>query len=164
VMLRRRLVTFAPLLGVALPIAARAAEWDAFDQCVLRTLHDYGVPGAVVAVFSAKGVAFLKGYGVRQIGGADAVDENTRFQIASMSKLVTATAIATLVDRGVVAWDRPVNSFSPETVLIAPYATDNATLRDYLAHRTGLPAYGGDLLTQLGYSQDELVRRARFLV
>ena len=60
-----------------------------------------------------------------------------------MSKFVTATAIATLVDRGVVAWDRPVNSFSPQTALSVPYATENATLRDYLAHRTGLPAYGG---------------------
>ncbi len=162
-MLTRRLVTIAPFLGAALPIAAQAAEWDSFDLFVQRTLHDYAVPGAVVAVVSAKGVVFLKGYGVRRNGAADPVDVNTRFQIASMSKFVTATAIATLVDRGTVAWDRPVNSFSPETVLIAPYATENATLRDYLAHRTGLPAYGGDLLTQLGYSQDELVRRARYL-
>jgi CubicO group peptidase (beta-lactamase class C family) len=162
-MVTRRLVAFAPFLGAALPTTAQAAEWDSFDQFVLRTLHDYGVPGAVVAVVSANGVVFLKGYGVRQTGGADAVDENTRFQIASLSKFVTATAIATLVDRGVVAWDRPVNSFSPQTALSVPYATENATLRDYLAHRTGLPAYGGDLLTQLGYSPDELVHRARFL-
>jgi CubicO group peptidase (beta-lactamase class C family) len=48
-------------------------------------------------------------------------------------------------------------------VLAEPYATENATLRDYFAHRTGLPAYAGDLLTQLGYGPDELVRRARFL-
>ena len=162
-MLTRRSVTIAPFLGAALPIAAQAVEWGSFDQFVQKTLHDYAVPGAVVAVVSAKGVVFLKGYGVRRNGAADPVDENTRFQIASMSKFVTATAIATLVDRGTVAWDKPVNSFSPETVLIVPYATENATLRDYLAHRTGLPAYSGDLLTQLGYSPDELVRRARYL-
>jgi len=29
------------------------------------------------------------------------------------------------------------------------------TLRDYFAHRTGLPADTGDLLTQLGYNTDE---------
>jgi CubicO group peptidase (beta-lactamase class C family) len=162
-MLTRRLVTFAPLLGAALPIAAQAAEWDSFDLFVQKTLHDYSVPGAVIVVVNAKGVVFLKGYGVRRTGSADPVDANTRFQIASMSKFVTATAIAILVDRGVVDWDRPVSNFSPETALVAPYATDNATLRDYLAHRTGLPAYGGDLLTQLGYSPNELVRRARFL-
>jgi CubicO group peptidase (beta-lactamase class C family) len=56
-----------------------------------------------------------------------------------------------------------VRTFSPDTALAEPYATENATLRDYFAHRTGLPAYAGDLLTQLGYSPDELVRRARFL-
>jgi CubicO group peptidase (beta-lactamase class C family) len=114
-------------------------------------------------VVDAKGVLFLKGYGVRQTGAAEAVDENTRFQIASMSKFVTSTAVATLVDRGIVGWDIPVSTFSRDTVLAVPYATENATLRDYLAHRTGLPAYGGDLLTQLGYSQDELVHRARYL-
>jgi len=37
----------------------------------------------------------------------------------------------------------------------AIYATENATLRDYFAHRTGLPADTGDLLTQLGYNTDE---------
>jgi CubicO group peptidase (beta-lactamase class C family) len=159
----RRLVTFVPLLGAALPIVGHAAEWDSFEEFVLRTLHDYAVPGAMVAVVNAKGVVFLKGYGVRQTGAAEAVDENTRFQIASMSKFVTSTAVATLVDRGIVGWDTPVSTFSRDTVLAVPYATENATLRDYLAHRTGLPAYGGDLLTQLGYSQDELVRRARYL-
>jgi CubicO group peptidase (beta-lactamase class C family) len=57
----------------------------------------------------------------------------------------------------------PVRQFSPDTVLAEPYATENASLRDYLAHRTGLPAYAGDLLAQLGYSPEELIRRARFL-
>jgi CubicO group peptidase (beta-lactamase class C family) len=68
-MMTRRLVAFAPFLSAALPTTAQAAEWDSFDQFVLRTLHDYAVPGAVVAVVSAKGVVFLKGYGVRQTGG-----------------------------------------------------------------------------------------------
>jgi CubicO group peptidase (beta-lactamase class C family) len=57
-----------------------------------------------------------------------------------MGKFVTATAIATLVDRSTDAQDAPVSTYSPDTVLAVPYGTDNATLRDYLAHRTGLPA------------------------
>ncbi len=71
--------------------------------------------------------------------------------------------MGTLVDRGVVSWDSPVRTFSPDTALAEPYATENATLRDYFAHRTGLPAYAGDLLMQLGYGPEELVRQARFL-
>jgi CubicO group peptidase (beta-lactamase class C family) len=141
----------------------RAVDGRTFDQLVEATLLDYAVPGAVVAVASADDTVFLRGYGLRRRGATGAVDENTRFQIASMSKFIAATAIATLVDRGVVSWDAPVRTFSPDSALAEPYATENATLRDYLAHRTGLPAYAGDLLTQLGYGPDELVRRARFL-
>jgi CubicO group peptidase (beta-lactamase class C family) len=80
-----------------------------------------------------------------------------------MSKFIAATAVGVLVDRGVVSWDVPVRKFSPDTELAEPYATQYATLRDYFAHRTGLPAYAGDLLTQLGYGPEELMRRARFL-
>ncbi|HEX3348557.1 MAG TPA: serine hydrolase [Acetobacteraceae bacterium] len=141
----------------------RAVDGMTFDQFAQKTLRDYDVPGAVVVVASADGPVFVKGYGVRRNGAPDPVDVDTRFQIASMSKFVAATAVATLVDRGVVSWDQPVIGFSAATALAVPYATENATLRDYFAHRTGLPAYGGDLLPVLGYSPDELASSARFL-
>ncbi len=160
-----------PCKWVALVLAAflgwRPALADdplaGFDEFVTETLHDLAVPGAVVAVANAEGTVFLKGYGLRRAGAPDPVNGDTRFQIASVSKFVAATAVATLVDRGVVSWDAPVRSFSPDTALAVPYATENASLRDYFAHRTGLPAYAGDLLTQLGYGPGELARRARYL-
>ena len=142
---------------------SRKVDGRTFDQFVTMALRAYGVPGAVVAVSNAQGTVFLKGYGVRRHGAPNAVNENTRFQVASVSKFIAATAVATLVDRGVVSWDAPVRTFSPQTSLAEPYATGNATLRDYFAHRTGLPAYAGGLLAQLGYSPDDLVRRARYL-
>src|SRR4051794_34039797 len=86
----------------------REVEGLTFDQFVQGALRDYAVPGAVVVVASAVRIAFLKGYGVRRRGAAGAVDENTRFQLASMSKFVAATAVGTLIDRGVVSWDAPV--------------------------------------------------------
>lgn len=144
------------------PLGPAAGGLD-FDGFVQKALNDYAVPGAVVVVADADGTVFLKGYGSRRVGTPGRVDGDTRFQIASVSKFVAATAVATLVDRGLIDWNAPVVSFSPETALAVPYATQNASLRDYFAHRTGLPAYGGDLLTQLGYDADELARRARHL-
>ncbi|MER2264245.1 serine hydrolase [Methylobacterium oxalidis] len=141
----------------------RIVNGRSFDQFVQKTLADYAVPGAVVAVASADGTVLVKGYGVREAGKPEPVDGETRFQIASMSKFVAATAVGTLVDRGVVAWDRPVATFAPQLELAVPYATRNATLRDFFAHRTGLPAYAGDLLPEFGLPPEELVRRARFL-
>ncbi len=168
--LARRTVTLAPfLMAAAAPdtqpadALTRLLDENSFDGFIRKTLRDYSVPGAVVALADASGATSVKGYGVRQTGAAALVDESTRFQLASLSKFITATAIATLVDRGVVSWDVPVHEFSPDTVLAEPYATQYASLRDYLAHRTGLPAYAADLLAQLGYDTMELVRRARFL-
>jgi CubicO group peptidase (beta-lactamase class C family) len=168
--LTRRAVAFSPLLIAAAEPDAKPADAPkpllderSFGDFIRNTLRDCAVPGAVVALADASGTIFVKGYGVRQAGSPALVDENTRFQLASLSKFIAATAIATLVDKGVVSWDAPVRQFSPDTVLAEPYATQNASLRDYLAHRTGLPAYAGDLLAQLGYGPTELVRRARFL-
>lgn len=142
-----------------------AGERDgiSFERFIETALEDHGVPGAVVAVVDLDGAGFVKGFGLREAGRPERVDPDTRFQIASMSKFVAAAAVGTLVDRGLVSWDRPVVDFSPQTQLPVPYATQNATLRDYFAHRTGLPAYTGDLLTQYGLSPDALVRRARLL-
>ena len=139
------------------------AEVLTFEQFIQAALDEYVVPGAVVVVSSAAGTVFLKGFGIRRNGEPDAVDGETRFQIASLSKFIAATAVGALVDRGVVSWDAPVGSFAPAMELAEPYATANVSLRDYFAHRTGLPAYAGDLLAQLGLSSAELVRRARFL-
>ncbi len=49
-----------------------------FDQFVQSALQDGAVPGAVVAISSADGTVFLKGYGVRRLGAANPVDGNTR--------------------------------------------------------------------------------------
>jgi len=135
-----------------------------FDQFVNKALGDYAVPGAVVVVVDHDQTIFLKGYGVRAADRPDAVDENTRFQIASVSKFLMASALGTLVDEGKLDWDRPVSTYLPDLAFNDPYVTRYATLRDLLAHRSGLPAYTGDLLTRLGYDAEQIRYRLRFLV
>ncbi|MDR7040657.1 CubicO group peptidase (beta-lactamase class C family) [Methylobacterium sp. BE186] len=147
----------------AVEALTRVVNGRTFDQFVQKALVDYAVPGAVIAVAKSDGPVFVRGYGVREVGKTALVDTQTRFQIASVSKFIAATAVGTLVDRGIVAWDRPIATFAPQLELAVPYATQNATLRDFFAHRTGLPAYTGDLLTEFELEPAELVRRARFL-
>src|SRR5262249_42802767 len=47
----------------------------------------------------------------------------------------------------------------PAFVVQAPYSTRYMTVRDLLAMRTGLPAFGGDILQSLGYSRAEILAR-----
>ena len=142
----------------------RGGDGLSFDQFVNKTLRDHNVPGAVVVVVEDDRTIFLKGYGVRAAGKPGLVDENTRFQLASLSKFLAASALGTLVDEHKLSWDTPIVEYLPDLEFNDPYATRHATLRDLLAHRSGLPAYTGDLLTRLGYDAEQIRYRLRFLV
>ncbi len=135
------------------------ADLDAF---ITRALKEYQVPGAAVAVVRDGKVALVKGYGVRNATKPGAVDENTIFQLASVTKTLTGAAAATVVDAGKLDWDKPIFNYLPEFVGYDPYMTRWLTERDLLAMRTGWPAFTGDQLDFFGYDRAEILRRLRF--
>jgi CubicO group peptidase (beta-lactamase class C family) len=135
------------------------ASLDAF---IGRAMKEYQVPGAAVTVVQDGKAVLLKGYGVRDVTKPGAVDENTIFQLASVTKTLTGAAAATVVDEGKLDWDTPIFNYLPEFVGYDPYMTRYLTERDLLAQRTGWPAYTGDLLDSFGYDRAETLRRLRF--
>lgn len=133
------------------------AELDAY---VREVMQGWEIPGLAIAVVHGDSV-FVRGYGVRQLGRPEPVDENTVFDAASLTKSFTATAAGMLVDEGRLRWDEPVRTYLPALAFADPYLTANVTVRDLLSHRTGLAAVNNSWrLTGIG--RDEIVRRARF--
>lgn len=133
------------------------------DAFITKALKQYQVPGAAVAVVRDGKPVLLKGYGVRDATKPGAVDENTIFQLASVTKTLTGAAAATIVDQGKLDWDKPIFNYLPEFVGYDPYMTRWLTERDLLAQRTGWPAHTGDALDSFGYDRAEILRRLRFL-
>jgi CubicO group peptidase (beta-lactamase class C family) len=76
--------------------------------------------------------------GVRCLGGNAPVTAHTSFGIGSLTKAFTATAAAALVGDGILDWDTRTRDLIPELELADPVATELVTLRDLLAHRSGL--------------------------
>ncbi|HEX9942155.1 MAG TPA: serine hydrolase [Thermoanaerobaculia bacterium] len=149
--------------GAAEPAAKPAAPGFApeVDAYLTKALRDWEIPGMAVAVVQGDTI-IAKGYGVRELGKPGAVDENTVFDAASLTKSFTAALIATLVDEGKMGWDDPVRRHLPQLALPDPYLTENATVRDFLSHRTGLePANTMWFLTAI--SRAEVLRRMRCL-
>ncbi|MGI8496361.1 MAG: serine hydrolase domain-containing protein [Gemmatimonadaceae bacterium] len=141
------------------PPAAFPAE---LDQYIEKAMRDWEVPGLAVAIVRHDTVLAAKGYGVRELGKPDRVDASTVFSIASLTKSFTAAAAAILVDEGKLAWDAPVRRYLPAFRLSDPYLTDQVTVRDLLAHRTGLHA-SNMMWVMTGIDRAELVRRARYM-
>lgn len=121
------------------------------------------VPGVAVAVVKENKVIFLKGFGVRRFDQLDKVNPATIFQLASVSKTFVSAGLGVAVDQGRVTWDEEIIKKMPQFVLKDPYPTRVANARDLLAHRTGLPAFRGDLLGKLGYSSEEILARVRYI-
>lgn len=122
-------------------------------------LEASGVPGLAVSVVFEDDVVFADGFGVREVGGDEPVGPDTVFQIASLSKSLSATAVAGLVGEGDVDWDEPVVDHLPDFELSDPYVTENVTIADMFTHRSGLPPHAGDLLEDLGFDRDEIFDR-----
>lgn len=135
---------------------------DGFDEFIDQKMSEYEVPGAVVGIVENDTIVYLNGFGVRELGKQGLVDPDTRFQIASVSKYITGGAIGSLVDEGKLNWDNPVIEYLPDFELKDTYISNHTTLRDLLAHRTGLRR-DGELLGRVGYSNDEILRRMRYL-
>ncbi|HYX47487.1 MAG TPA: serine hydrolase [Sphingomicrobium sp.] len=142
--------------------AAQTGDTRDLDAFIVRALKEYRVPGAAVAVVRDGRVVLKKGYGVRNATAPGAVDADTIFQLASVTKSLTAAAAGTVVDEGKLDWDTPIFNYLPEFVAHDPYVTRWLTERDLLAMRTGWPEFQGDLLDSFGYSREEIVRRLRY--
>ncbi|HSG09097.1 MAG TPA: serine hydrolase [Longimicrobiales bacterium] len=130
--------TLCALAFTAVGAAAQAAPLEGFDAYVAEAASDWDATGLAVAVVKDGSLIFAKGYGVRELGRAGAVDEHTRFAIGSTTKAMTAASLGMLVDEGKVAWDDPVTRHLPWFRMKDPWVTREITVRDLLTHRAGL--------------------------
>ncbi len=127
------------------------------------TLDATGVPGMAVAVVHGGETIYTGGFGVRRLGGTAPVTPETVFQIASVSKSLSATVIAHAVSEGIVDWQTPVHELMPEFAVSDPVVTERATIADYFAHRSGLATGSGDDLEDLGFDRATILERLRLL-
>ena len=136
-------------------------EIDAYANVVMETWHG---PGMAIAIVKDDKVVFQKGYGVRELGKPDPVDENTLFAIASNTKAFTTASLAILVDEGKLNWNDKVIKYLPDFQMYDPWVTAQLTIRDIVSHRSGLDTFSGDLLWyDTTYPTDEIIRRLRYL-
>jgi CubicO group peptidase (beta-lactamase class C family) len=149
--------------GVDVPAAQIDAAVARVDELARALMASSRVPGMAVAVVHNGQTVFAKGYGVRRLGINGAVDADTVFQLASVSKSIGATVVAHQVGQGVATWDTPVHRLMPTFKLSDAYVTEHVTIADLYAHRSGLHEHAADLLEDLGYSREQTFERMRYL-
>jgi len=119
---------------------------DSLDVYINRALADWQIPGLSVCIVKNGKVVVMKGYGVKELGTNDKVDENTLFMIGSNSKAFTATALAKLDAEKKFSLDDKVQKWLPDFKLYDPWVTKEASIRDLLCHRLGFETFQGDFM------------------
>jgi len=151
---------------LALPLLAQETEIQkklrGFDRYMDKTLKDWNTPGVGVGIVVKNKLVFAKGYGYRDYGKRLPVTPNTLYQIASNTKLFTTMAVGLLVAEGKMDWDKPVRQFVPNIQFSTEELNNTVTIRDMLAHRTGISRH--DMIWyRSDFSRKELFDRLKYL-
>src|SRR5476651_1955426 len=116
---------------------------DSIDSYINRALTNCRIPGAAVCIVKDNKIVLMKGYGVKELGLNNKVDQNTLFMIGSNTKAFTATAICILESEHKLGLDDNVTKYLPGFKLDSRAATELVTLRDLLCHRIGFATFQG---------------------
>jgi CubicO group peptidase (beta-lactamase class C family) len=116
-------------------VNTRVARFAAMDE-TMRAACDVQFTGAVARVEHAGRVVFERAYGMtRADAGARPVYSDTRFDLASLTKLFVATLVLELAGSGAVGLDESLAGILPEW---RARAQETITPRMLLAHTSGM--------------------------
>ena len=99
-----------------------------------KTMTEQNIPGLSVAVAVDGKIVWSEGFGFADLENNLKVTPATRFRIASVSKPITAAAMARLYDRGKIDLDAPVQKYVPEF----PSKDVVITARQLVGHLSGI--------------------------
>ena len=120
------------VLALVASMGRSASAWDADTNArLLRELSDRGFNG-VALVAEGERVVFKEAFGYRRFQPSEPTDPGTAYEVGSVSKPFTATAILMLAERGELSLSDPLTKYFPAL----PYP--DVTLERVLSHTSGL--------------------------
>ncbi|HEV8330059.1 MAG TPA: serine hydrolase [Steroidobacteraceae bacterium] len=149
------------LLGAAAPPAGAVDERELQAQLVERVdLRKWGT--AVVVGISSPGGRQVVSYGTLALNDSRKADGATVFEIASLTKVLTALVLADMAKQGQVKPESPVSTCLPEGAKIPQHGGRQITFVDLATHSSGLPLRPTNLASQTarnkyaGYTVEQL--------
>ena len=116
-----------------------AAHIEQLKEFVQTSMQQLGIPGVSMALVDGGKVVFEGGFGVRELGKPERVDQNTLFMAASNTKGMTTLLLAELVDEKKLKWDEPVIDVYPSFKLGDADTTKKVLVKNLICACTGLP-------------------------
>lgn len=114
------------------------------------------IPGVALAVVSREGIMHMQTWGVRSIDTREAVNTDSIFRIASMSKTFAGASAALLVDQNYQSWNTKLSDLFPDMRLGTRASSSGITLRHVVSHSTGLMPHSYSNMLDDGVAYDRI--------
>jgi CubicO group peptidase (beta-lactamase class C family) len=159
----------ASLLPLPLVVAqqatstATAPDYSAalatIEKAIDERRKELGVPGISLAIVKDDQIIYLKGLGLKDVDRKLPVTPDTRFAIGSASKAFTGLLAVLAADDGKLSLEDSPKKFLPYFTLKDQDSAAKITLRDLLAHRSGLNRTDLAMVTGM-LNREELIKVA----
>lgn len=147
---------------ITVPVSTPPELWDPGqnthpDSAAFRELlEDYarrGLPGVVLLVRSPEGT-WNGSAGYARLESATPLLPSHLFHAASVTKTYVAAATLLLAENDVIDLDEEIQAYLPEAMFRRIPNGTRATVRQLLAHRSGIPDFSGDASYDLDFLND----------
>ena len=130
------------------------AAVPAVAEALVAAMQQHRVPGAAIGLLAGEREEHAT-FGVESLSSLRPVTPETLFQIGSLTKTYTGTAIWRLIDEGALALDAPVRDYLPDFTLMDAEVAAAVTVRNLLDHSAG---FYGDEGFETGDGDDAIAR------
>lgn len=138
---------FSLLFVICVSAATHAQPSKNYEQAITKsrkiiedTMVKQKIPGLSVAVAVDGEIIWSEGFGFADLENHVRVTPATKFRIASVSKLITAAAMARLYEQGKLDLDAPIQRYVPDF----PRKQPEITSRELVGHLSGIRHYKRD--------------------
>ena len=128
------------------------SKFEQLGTYIQSQIEERKVPGVSIGILQ-NGKMYTAGLGITNVQHPLPVTDDTRFQIGSISKTMTAMAIMRLVEQGKLKLDAPVQTYLPTFQVADSETSKSVTLRHLLTHTAG---WDGDFFHDTGPGDDAL--------
>ena len=139
---------------------------DNLDEFLETKFNKTNIVGAAVTITKGDEISYFKGLGYANRKEKTPITEDTIFQIASISKTITGTAVMQLVEEGIIELDTTINNYLPFEVKNPHQPEALITTRMLLTHtstiRDNWPVYDSFYTIKSG-GGDSPITLAEFL-
>ena len=136
------------------PGSGAAQSVDAIDAFAAEQMGRYLIPGLSLAILRSGKPTLARSYGFNDVELGIKANNQTVYQLASVTKIFTSVAVMMLVDDNKLGLESRVTELLPNL----PASWSNIRVRHLLSHTSGLPS---NLSSNPRYQAEERLRRER---